>query len=86
MTWFRKHHTCDCGAEWWDEWDCLCNDQCPVCGLKDIEPDDCEEIADGTGQLEPGEIADQKVRYEDRQLHAGSVINLCRSFGGGVSF
>ena len=51
MTWFRKHHTCECGSDWWDEWDCLCNDQCPACGLKDIEPDDYEEIADDAEQF-----------------------------------
>ncbi len=27
--WFRKHHTCPCGEDWWDEWDYLCNDRCP---------------------------------------------------------
>src|SRR4051794_7299726 len=43
-----------CGAEWWDEWNCLCNDQCPICGLKDIEPDDCEEIVDEAEQPQPG--------------------------------
>ena len=36
--WFRKHHTCPCGTDWWDEWDCLCNDRCPACNAE-IEPD-----------------------------------------------
>ena len=31
MRWFRKHHTCPCGEDWWDEWDYLCNDRCPRC-------------------------------------------------------
>ena len=31
MPWFRKHHACPCGTDWWDEWDCLCNDRCPTC-------------------------------------------------------
>lgn len=43
MAWYRKHHTCPCGEEWWDEWDCLCNDRCPSCN-KEIEPDDHEVI------------------------------------------
>jgi hypothetical protein len=34
---------CACGTEWWDEWDCLCNDRCPKCN-KEIEPDDHEVI------------------------------------------
>ena len=43
MPWFRKHHTCPCGLEWWDEWDCLCNDRCPDCDTE-VEPDDHEEL------------------------------------------
>jgi hypothetical protein len=43
MPWFRKHHTCPCGTDWWDEWDCLCNDRCPKCNAE-IEPDDHEAI------------------------------------------
>ncbi|SHJ62598.1 hypothetical protein SAMN02745165_02802 [Malonomonas rubra DSM 5091] len=27
----------DCGAEWQDDWDCTCNDRCPVCNVE-IEP------------------------------------------------
>jgi hypothetical protein len=29
--------------DWWDEWDCLCNDRCPKCNAE-IEPDDHEAI------------------------------------------
>ena len=43
MPWFRKHHTCPCGTDWWDEWDCLCNDRCPNCNTE-VEPDDHEAI------------------------------------------
>jgi hypothetical protein len=43
MPWFRKHHTCPCGTDWWDEWECLCNDRCPACNAE-IEPDEHEEI------------------------------------------
>src|SRR5580704_5926169 len=43
MPWFRKHHTCPCGTDWWDEWDCLCNDRCPTCDAE-IEPDEHESI------------------------------------------
>ena len=39
MPWFRKHHTCPCGTDWWDEWDCLCDDRCPTCNAE-IEPDE----------------------------------------------
>ena len=43
MPCFRKHHTCPCGTDWWDEWDCLCNDRCPTCDAE-IEPDEHEAI------------------------------------------
>ena len=26
-----------CGVQWWDEWSCWCNDECPECG-GEIEP------------------------------------------------
>src|SRR5580704_17446509 len=43
MPWFRKHHTCPCGTNWWDEWDCLCNDRCAACDAE-IEPEEHEAI------------------------------------------
>ena len=33
-----------CGCEWQDEWDCTCNDECPECGIKDIEPYKSEDL------------------------------------------
>ena len=41
-----RHADCpvDPGTEWTDTWDCACNDQCPACGIKDIEPYDSEEL------------------------------------------
>lgn len=27
-----------CKEEWESTWSCACNDQCPKCGMKDIEP------------------------------------------------
>lgn len=36
---FRNFYHCPrCEHEWDDEWDCACDDQCPVCGLKGISP------------------------------------------------
>ncbi len=36
---FVNHYHCPrCGEAWQDEWSCACNDECPGCGLKDIEP------------------------------------------------
>lgn len=48
--WYSKHYTCDCGYQWEDEWDCLCNDKCPECNAE-IEPDSWEEV-----DLDPEEI------------------------------
>jgi hypothetical protein len=36
-----------CRTEWTDEWDCMCNDECPACQTKDIEPYQSQEINDG---------------------------------------
>ena len=35
-----------CATEWTDEWDCMCNDQCPKCHTNDIEPYQSQEIND----------------------------------------
>ena len=36
---FVNHYRCPvCGQKWQDTWSCACNDECPGCGLKDIEP------------------------------------------------
>lgn len=48
---FTNHYECpECGTTWSDNWSCACNDECPGCGLSDIEPhestdhhaDDCD--------------------------------------------
>lgn len=34
MAWFLNHYKCTrCGFEWGDEWSCMCDDDCPRCGL-----------------------------------------------------
>ena len=51
---FVNHYRCPrCGEEWQDEWSCACNDECPGCGLKDIEPQQSAEAPnarEGAGQ------------------------------------
>lgn len=32
------------GTEWVDIWSCCCNDMCPKCGTKDIEPYKSKEV------------------------------------------
>ena len=36
---FINHYCCSrCQTRWSDRWSAQCNDRCPSCGLKDIEP------------------------------------------------
>ena len=35
-------YECECGAHWRDEWDCACDDKCPVCN-RAVEPYDSIE-------------------------------------------
>lgn len=38
----------ECGARWTDQWSAQCNDRCPECGIKDIEPYHSDDVdADG---------------------------------------
>ena len=46
MAWYRKYYRCICGHEWQDEWDCLCDDRCPVCNTS-MEILDFAEIDEG---------------------------------------
>jgi predicted RNA-binding Zn-ribbon protein involved in translation (DUF1610 family) len=42
---WENHYTCPrCGHDWYDEWECQVNDECPECGLSDIQPDESREI------------------------------------------
>lgn len=43
MAWFNKYYRCSKGHEWQDEWDCLCDDRCPICD-ESCEPYDHAEI------------------------------------------
>lgn len=43
---YLNHYRCDeCDVDWTDEWDCACEDDCPVCG-DDYEPHHSDEISD----------------------------------------
>jgi hypothetical protein len=59
---FRNYYRCDHADsleknrpafEWQDEWSCMCNDRCPICG-HEVEPNkstelclECHAIVDG---------------------------------------
>ena len=40
---YRKYYECDCGEEWSDDWENLCNDKCPNCNAEN-EVVDYEEL------------------------------------------
>jgi len=42
---YLNHYRCpECDTEWDDEWDCMCDDECPECGLKNISPFESEDL------------------------------------------
>jgi hypothetical protein len=44
-TQFVNYYRCpNDGEEWADVWSCGCNDRCPKCGIKDIEPYKSERV------------------------------------------
>ncbi|NVN87891.1 MAG: hypothetical protein HXX15_17575 [Rhodopseudomonas sp.] len=45
MAWFLNHYKCDrCGRRWTDEWSCMCDDECPRCGARDMTPYDSDNL------------------------------------------
>lgn len=39
---YINSYECPCGTTWDDEWDCMCDDRCPVCNTS-CEPVSSEE-------------------------------------------
>ena len=53
MILYRKFYRCsECGHEWEDTWDCLCNDRCPACNAE-TEPYEYEEVQMSNETSEP---------------------------------
>lgn len=45
MAWFCNHYICPrCDYTWTDEWSCMCDDQCPTCGLSNLSPTDSDDL------------------------------------------
>jgi len=45
MAWYLNHYTCArCGADWTDEWSCMCDDDCPHCGARHMSPVDSDNL------------------------------------------
>lgn len=47
MAWFLNFYRCDrCYRVWRDEWSCLCDDECPHCGARDMSPFKSEDLTE----------------------------------------
>ena len=45
MAWFRNQYRCSaCSHEWEDDWSCMCDDDCPNCGARHMEPHDSLDL------------------------------------------
>ena len=47
MAWFLNFYKCDqCRRRWTDEWSCMCDDECPRCGARDMTPYNSEDLTE----------------------------------------
>jgi hypothetical protein len=47
MAWFLNFYKCDrCKRRWTDEWSCMCDDECPHCGARDMTPVDSHDLTE----------------------------------------
>ena len=47
MAWFNNHYRCeDCHHQWQDEWSCMCDDDCAVCGARHMTPYDSDDLTE----------------------------------------
>jgi DNA-directed RNA polymerase subunit RPC12/RpoP len=73
MAWFLNHYKCErCGRRWTDEWSCMCDDECPHCGARDMTPqrsDDLTTLIEPEGQqfvvLRSPETAEHDPDYQE---------------------
>jgi hypothetical protein len=53
MAWFLNFYRCDnCSRRWTDEWSCMCDDECPHCGARDMtsyKGEDLTELVEQDG-------------------------------------
>ena len=73
MTQYLNHYRCPCGTEWQDEWDCQCNDKCPMCN-KEIEPHH-SDILVLDDRYADSIIGDRAEDYDAIEIHGIRDIN-----------
>lgn len=66
MPTYQNYYKCDCGTEWQDEWDCMCDDRCPVCNTS-TQPYDSAEIDDVGEVIETHHHHDPDEDDQDRE-------------------
>ena len=60
---FTNYYECPCGHEWTDQWNCGCNDKCPVYN-NEIEP-----FLSDDGSLTAGEIEVARMEQASERAH-----------------
>ncbi len=73
MAWFLNFYRCDrCKSIWRDEWSCMCDDECPHCGARDMSPfrsEDLSELVAPDGEqfvaLRSAESAEDDPDYQE---------------------
>ena len=43
---YLNKYECECGCEWDDVWDCMCNDRCPDCN-RETNPKESIDLTEG---------------------------------------
>lgn len=82
MAWYNNHYECECGCKWADEWSCMCNDECPECGLSDIEPHESDDLS---VLIEPGVIfAGRSMEESDTYLAEADARKAAESSPDGT--
>ena len=87
MAWYRNFYECpDCGAQWQDEWSCMCHDECGDCGSRDISPVRSTDLSVYLEQLGDGKFQVYISPYDadDHPAYVTCVTNTMFGFSGAL--
>jgi hypothetical protein len=74
MAWFLNYYQCyKCDSEWNDPWSCTCDDECPVCGARDVSPSNSDDL---TEVIESRESTFVVLRSPDSAEHTPDYEEL----------
>lgn len=78
MAWYCNEYRCPrCNCTWYDEWSCMCDDECPNCGCRHIGPIDAENLSVTVTQTHEGEF--EIVYSSPNAEHDPAYIVLART-------